>query len=89
MRDFRIFFFNMNAKMAFSAKASIVIHVALDYAEKTFWKLPLVTLKIVYFSGFEEKDMGKQQLKHNLPDKPREEGRKSFGVLFLTGLSLV
>lgn len=53
----------MNAKMAFSAKASIVIHVALDYAEKTFWKLPLVTLKIVYFSGFEEKDTGKTAAK--------------------------
>lgn len=48
----------MNAKMAFSAKVSIVIHAALKYNEETFWKLPLVPLKIGYFSGFEEKDTG-------------------------------
>lgn len=49
----------MGARMAFSAKARIVIHVALDYDEKMFWKLPLMPLKIGYFSGFEEKDTGK------------------------------
>lgn len=45
--------------MAFSAKVSIVIHVALKYNEEMFWQLPLVPLKIGYFSGFEEKDIGK------------------------------
>lgn len=48
----------MNAKMAFSAKVSIVIHIALKYNEETFWKLSLVPLKIGYFSGFQERDTG-------------------------------
>lgn len=55
MKDFWIFLFNVDAKMAFSAKVSIVIHVALEYNEEMFWKLPLVPLKIGYFLGFEEK----------------------------------
>lgn len=36
MKDFWIFLFNKDAKMAFSAKASIVIHVALDYDGEGF-----------------------------------------------------
>lgn len=76
-----ISFFNMGSKMAFSAKANIVIHATLDHFWKEFENSHWYHLKLTIFQDLRKSILGKQQQKQT-SWQTRQERFQGFGLFW-------